>query len=475
MGTLHRRAAIVQGLWAVVALSVWTLLMLQSPLDPDYTAGELLDHLMAWRETGVLYPPLGEQLPFRVLNYPPLALLIARAGVEAGLSALTAGRLMNGGAVLLVIGTLAWWMRARGARGVALGGIVGLLGASIPFLYASGQFHVELWAVFGTLAGVALLDRGEERGACFAAGLFLAMACLAKQTQVIPALVALAWAWRHRRPAFGPTLLGYALGGSIGVSLISSTWGMEAWNHLLTYTTGTYSLGTLLEQMSSHLAPWSLLLAVAAWRGVTGGARQRSDIAWWYWCGAIAWSFSSARDGAGYPYFLDVHLATIVLVGPLLFSPDNRGAAPRAARGRWLLPLVLVVQVVGADIAAGTLLTLNARTVADRTSHLTVVCGEDLPPGPMLVEEAGLARACGRRPLLHPFIMASLAARGLWSPTELEKSVADGDYPVAVIGFDPREPVTGAQADRWTPGMVEAFRSARSVERLGAGWWLLRW
>ena len=57
--------------WFAVLLVGWTALLLTFPLDPDYTAGELLDHLTLWRETGVLYPTFGDGGPQRVLNYPP--------------------------------------------------------------------------------------------------------------------------------------------------------------------------------------------------------------------------------------------------------------------------------------------------------------------------------------------------------------------------------------------------------------------
>jgi hypothetical protein len=77
--------------------------------------------------------------------------------------------------------------------------------------------------------------------------------------------------------------------------------------------------------------------------------------------------------------------------------------------------------------------------------------------------------------LLHPFIMASLAKRGRWDPAPLEASVRRGDVPVVLLPFDPREPARGAHGERWTPGLLDAFAQAPSVERLSPGHWVLRW
>ena len=54
--------------WLGAALALWSAALLTLPIDADYTSGELLDHLESWRETGVLYPPLGTLPPLRVLN-----------------------------------------------------------------------------------------------------------------------------------------------------------------------------------------------------------------------------------------------------------------------------------------------------------------------------------------------------------------------------------------------------------------------
>lgn len=443
--------------------------MLLFSLDPDYTAGELLDHLSSWRETGVLYPSVGEGPTLRVLNYPPLTLLMARALATAGLSDLLAGRLSNALGVAALVGTVTWWARARGARGATLAGTVGLLGASFAVLYGAGQFHVETWGAALTVAGFALFDRGAGARAWVAAGVLLGLACFAKQTQVVPALVALAWAWRHRRAAAGPATVALAVTGVLGSAALTAAWGWEPWRHMLTYTVGTFSLANLGFQFLSHAAPWALFLAFAAWTLRRHPASGEPDALRWYWLGSLVWSLSAARVGSGYPYFLDLHVATALLVGPRLFGGAGLGV------WRWLLAF----QVLAADAGVGVALGTNLARLGRIEAHLPELCrrveGGEGPGAPLLTEEAGLARACGRPALLHPFIMTSLHDRGIWNASGFEASVAAGRFGPVLLPFDPRDEAGGAHGDRWTSGTLAAFRTAREVEAHPSGYWVLRW
>lgn len=105
---------------------------------------------------------------------------------------------------------------------------------------------------------------------------------------------------------------------------------------------------------------------------------------------------------------------------------------------------------------------------------LPLVCASFPPDGPVLAEEAGLARACGRVPVMHPFIMASLASRGLWDAAPFHASLRAGAYPAVVVPFDPRSP-DEADRERWTGSALAAFREAPSVSPGPGGVWIIRW
>lgn len=458
-------AAWSQLTWAVAVAVLWTGVVLTLPVDPDYTAGEMLDHLLGWMETGLLYPALGEGPTLRIMNYPPLVLLLARGISEVGLPPLLAGRVANTLGLLALVGAVYGWARARGARGPALVGTVGLLGASFPVLYGAAQMHIELWAAALTVAGFALVDRGRGRLGPVLGGVALALACFSKQTQAVPALVALAWAWRFRRPAAPSAIAAFAGVGMVGSLAITAAWGAEPWRHMLTYTVGTYALSNLAFQALSHVVPWVALIALAGWTVGRARAEAARDALSWYWIGSAVWALSAARLGSGYPYFLDLHLGTLLLAGPRIFAGElGRPVA-------WLL----AVQVVAADVGTGAALATNLVRGTRAAEQMPALCALMPRSDAVLAEEAGLARACGRVPVLHPFIVTSLAAQGLWDPAPFEAALRAGAYGTVVLPFDPRSPPGEGHRDRWTPGALAALRDAPSVSPAPAGRWVARW
>ena len=464
MSPVREIAAWSQLVWFVVVMTLWTTLVFSLPIDPDYTAGEMLDHLIGWQETGRLYPALGQDPTLRVLNYPPLVLLSTRALVELGIAPLLAGRILNTAGLLALVGVVFAWARSRGSRGAELAGTIGLLAASYGVVYGAGQMHVELVAVALTAGGFWLVASAGDRRAALVGGLLLALGCFAKQSQVVPALAALGWAWRSKSPAAGPATAMFAGAGILGCTAITLAWGVEPWRHILQYTTGSYSLGNLALQFLSHVAPWIVLLGWV----VASVARSRtaavSDALAWYWAASALWSLAAARIGSGYPYFLDLQVATVLWVGPRLF------ATPLERSWSW----VLALQVAGANVGAvaGAASTLAAKR--DIASNLPAVCSQLGANGLVLTEEAGLARACGRRSVMHPFIMTSLAKRGLWDAAPFETALRSGAYSPVLLPFEPRAPAR-VQRDRWTAGALAAFRDAPSVTHGPGGLWVLQW
>ena len=71
--------------------------------------------------------------------------------------------------------------------------------------------------------------------------------------------------------------------------------------------------------------------------------------------------------------------------------------------------------------------------------------------------------------------MTSLSQRGLWDASDFETAVASGKIGTAVIGFDPRQPVTGAHADRWTLPVLYALRVAPEHIAYHSGVWAVSW
>ncbi len=454
--------ALVVGVWAV---SLWT-----TPFDSGYTAGEMYDHLLSWRETGVLYPSLDEA-PLRVLNYPPLVFALVRLVAAIGLPPLAVARLGTLISLIVSVLVLYRWVKAAGAGPSAAIAVVGLSAASFGVLHAAGQFRVELPAVALTLVGLYMLHAPHRARTAAVAGVALALACFAKHTQVLFPLVGAVWLARYHRNRLIPFLGGVLPTALVGVTLMHWVFGPEAWRHLITYTVGTYSVGQLVEQFASFVVPWCVFIVLAIWLA-RNERQERSDLRWWYFVASSVWLLAAAREGSSSNYFIDWAFATLLWIGPWLGSwlvAPSRRAVPL------FVSFALAAQILGAGIGVAVALFINVAALSETRASLPALC-EAIPPDQEIVpiENPGLARACGRRSAIHPFIISSLAIRGLWDESPFVEDLATGTYPVVVLPFDPANMPPG-NTDRWTPAMLEALGTNYTVGERVAGWNILHY
>lgn len=469
----------LQPWWLGATFGLWSLVLLALPLDPDYTSGELLDHLTAWREGESLYRPLSEGAPWRVLNYPPLFLAVVRGGAAlTGLPLLPMGRLLNGLAAVLLVAGVWRWMRDDGRGSWRAVWICGLLAASYPFLYGAGQLHLEPAAVASVVWGGVWLRR--DGAGPWIGGVLLAIGCFVKHTQVIPSLALLAWALWCSRARGLRALVAWAGTGVLGSAVLSAAWGGEVWRHLLSYTVGSFALGQLGLQLLSHALPWAGFAGVAVALALRRPELRRSA-AWWYFVGAGVWTLSSARVGAAHGYFLDWHVATVLVLGSPIaeaVTPYRRGSAAGVDRGSgWMtgpLGLALLLQMTLADLGVAGVLATDLQRTSRLADTLPGLCRRLPGPGrPVPVASPGAARACGARPVLHPFAMSSLTRRGLWNPEPFAEAVREGRYPVAALDFDPTGQIGRVQRERWAEPLLNPLRESYRVVEHGGFWWIL--
>jgi hypothetical protein len=303
-----------------------------------------------------------------------------------------------------------------------------------------------------------------------AAGAALALACFAKQTQVIFPVIGFLWLARYHRRRLLPFAAGTVATAAAGAVLVQGAFGPEVWRHLITYTVGTYSFFQLVEQFTSFVLPWCVFLALALWLAKQE-PQSRRELRWWYFVGSSVWLFAAAREGSSSNYFIDWAFATLLWTGPWIgarLASAKRRPVPR------FVTLALGVQIVGAGAGTATALFINVAGLLETRAALPALCeamSSDQRIVPM--ESPGLARACGYQAALHPFIISNLAARGLWDEQPFLDDLADGVYPVVVVPFDPGEP-DSFTTDRWTPRMIETIAANYAVTDRVVGWHILR-
>jgi hypothetical protein len=442
---------------ALMLFLIWTVALWLSPFDLDYTSGELLDNFLAWRENGVLYPPL-EGPPYRVMNYPPLFFLALRLLDTAGIPPLWAGRLLSTLSFLICLGILNRWLRLEGVTLRLRRFVLALSGTSFPLLYSVGQFHLELFASALSWSGLLLLRPTEKKSCVFLAGFLLAAACWVKQTQAVLALIAGLWMLRYTRRSLPWLLLGGGTAAGLGILGITKAFGDEAWRHLLTYTVGSFSALQWGEQMLSHFLPWVIFFSFGLTWGL-GGTENRRKLPWWLLLGGSLSLLTAARAGSGSQYFLDWSFAVLLCLG--LLGREN-------SETKWKKRL-FAFQVLFAGAGVAAVLLVNLTMLRNNRRIFPEICAQLKDPGYIVGEEIGWIRACGREPALHPFIFANLSRRRLWNQEVFVDQLRRGVFPYLLLPFDPAAGAPGVHADRWTPEMLAAMSATyQEKERWGS-------
>ena len=479
-------------IWSFFILIIWTSLLYQFSTFPDYTAGELYDHFLAWFENGTLYTSM-DHPPYRVLNYPPLFFIFTLGIHKIGFSILSSGRIVT--ILFFILGNwiLFWWIRGLGVRGAALG-IVALLGTSFPVFYNVGQWSLQWPAVTLSLLGLYFIQKsvvlvqagtsqvhsGDSRQkhsgiTLFLGAFFCALACFVKQTQIVASLIGFFWLFKYHRSKSFLFLLILLFTGSIGSLLLQFYFGNEIWRQMIAYTVGTFSFQELFKQLAFHVLPWILFFLLGLWIGFKN-QEERKDLRWWYFIGTSISLLSSARLGAGHQYFLEWTVATLLWVGPWIANRIHRtDYKVLTAVSCQLSAILLLLQIFLADMGVAAILFHHLRKLERTEKQLPQICSslgeaEVIPSG-----DPGLIRACRKIPALHPFIITNLANKKLWDQTPFLKEVSQGKYPSILLSFDLEKEIQGVHRERWTKEMIQAMRKNYQIKKEIGEWKIYQW
>jgi hypothetical protein len=454
-----------QLIWGALLVGAWLALVWPARTDPDYTAGEILDSTMAWSESGRLYSPI-DHTPYRVFNYPPAFPAAVRLLMAAGLAPLLAGRLLTLASIAIVVLLSYRWLRAVGCHRSGAVLALSLFASSFPLMFYVGQFHLQWAAVAASLFGCYLLRAPTSAARVALAGGSLALACFFKQTQIWSLVLMGAWLLVHHRDALRAFATAAAAVAALGVVAVFGIFGTEAWLHLVTYTVGTFSFKTLTHMLWLYVGPWTLPFVFGLWIAARDPVGRR-DVRFWYFAGSSLGLLSAARSGAGPQYLIEWSIATVLWIGPsiqeLLRTPRWRG---------WAVAVLAAHLVLGDAITAERLFVRGVR-LRHTELALPELCAALPADAPTPIESAAVARACGRTPALHPFIMTNLAERGLWDERPFVQDIARGAFAVIVLPFELPDG-HDRPSQRWTPAMLAAVRQRYRLAEEHDGWRVFR-
>lgn len=453
-------------------LIFWIYPLFHFSLSPDYTAGELYDHFLAWFEKGTLYTSIN-QSPYRVLNYPPLFLVFASVAHHLGFSIPSSGKIVTILFFLLGTGILYQWFRKIGCEKKSVLFLIAILGTSFPVFYNIGQWSLQWPAVTFSLLGLYLIQNPNKKTGLILGAFFCAIACFVKQTQVVPIFIGFFWLLKyHRRNGFWFLLIVVSIGG-VGALFLQYYFGEEIWKHLILYTVGSFSFSALLKQLSFHLLPWIIFFSFGIYLGIKNKEEQK-DLRWWYFIGTTISLLSSARLGASHQYFLEWTIATLLWIGPSVLHPLSLQRREVGEEVK-LFSLLLLFQIFAADIGIGTILFHHIKVLKESEKDLPKICSSLGEAEPIPSGDPGLIRACGKTPALQPFIMTNLSRKKLWDQTLFLNQFSNGDYPLILLPFDLEKGIKGVNSERWTDEMISTMRENFQIKAKINKWRIYQW
>jgi hypothetical protein len=231
--------------------------------------------------------------------------------------------------------------------------------------------------------------------------------------------------------------------------------------HIVTANLNRLDAGMGLGYLRGFAGRLPVLLVSAA-AGVAVAWRRKEPARWLlgpFLAGGFVSALAVLKAGSNVNYFFELLAAAALAVGFMVASLERR-------------PFLLgtfVLLLTAQTLAQTTETLLFLRGLETRAAQRAEVARLETlireADGPVLADEwMGLLPLQGKMLSFQPFELSQLARAGRWDQRPFVESLLAGRFPLVLIhapASDPRR-----VGSRWTPGMLEAFRSAYTVSEV---------
>lgn len=398
-------------------LIYWVQLIVRHPVAYDITESVLFHRALLLSGGENIYPLL-QSAPYFVTPYTPLAFFIVSILIKIFGPVLWLGRVTS---LLAFFGTLfacAYLIKEKCGGYLRSLCFMSLLLCSYHVI-SNALFIYNQWVgIFLSVLGLAMLSRRP-----YFAFFIMSLGIMARQSQFLAPMAALIWfASKDFRQAFMLGLF-FCVCTVLELIVTGHFFGSTFFQHIFTYTVGTYSLADFERLAAYCILPYILFVVIGALIIYKRVKMRELDLLSIYLLLNTLWLFAALRSGSASNYFLEFYLALFLVIMPVIHS----GAMKKTA----IIQLVMIV------VFTAYMLHWNGARVAERDLAVKkIVPILKKAAGDVIVEDPILAIESGHRLYLEGFPMTSLVSRGLWDQGAFVKDLEDGKFAAVVLQFD---------------------------------------
>lgn len=419
------------------------------PYQLDYAEGYIAVEAWQFSVGRTIYSSL-EDYPYLVGNYPPLYPLIQAPFFFIFGPSLFWGRLI---CVLSAIGILILlffivWRHTRSFLSSILAPLIVM--NAYAFYEWLGYARVDFPAIFFSIAGLAVLMKGEDKKRLRLAALFFLLSVYTKQIQIFAPVSACIYLFlRDKRKGLRFFCWLVGLGAGIFILLNIITKG-QYYLHTVVYNANRYDwwqtkkwLAHLLRLYPFYLSSIFLVVATILYERLKWNTKREKvvpDLFIIYAVTGMISVFTIGKIGAAANYLLEFHIALALLFGLgsgwLVRSlPDWNKKIGLAIM---CLLVILLVNLHAIHVIRFQRI-LFSRPDPDRIAREK---GDELLemirdyPDPILCEQPIFLLLSGKEVLFQPFIMSQIQKEGKWDQERLLSDLDSARFSMIVTGQD---------------------------------------
>jgi hypothetical protein len=461
------RIVIVSVVVAMLAVAVWlvldaVILACTTVAQLNYLDGYAVDDMLRLARGNALYPSLSDP-PHVVLVYTPIFFALGAAAVSLGADPFAAGRLL---VLMSMLGSVAMvtiaGYRRTGWVAIVIG--LGLILSPIQWPW-SLVIRPDTLAILCSVAAVLVAFRERiEGGSVVLAAVLCVAAVFSKQSALAaPAAIALQLMIRDRRGAFVFIGVYVSMTAAIAVALHGVTNGVFFF-HTITANANPFSGERIVSMVGRFLIGNPLFVAVLVVMVTSALQRQKLSGPGSYALISMITALGVGKIGSSLNYFLEPTLA-VALWAALEFpvrwiSPSSR---VRAA----VVSAAVAVTGIVAIVSGLHQLRGHAAVRAAFPLHSELSARLEAIPGPVVCDDATLLVAAGKAVHYRPFIMAQLAAAGVWDQRPFLEELDRGEIALIVMRVDSMPLLASRYTSEMREVIARRYRKAFAF-RMGA-------